>query len=55
MKVSDLETKSTLHDTFPLTEGKKKNNGRIEIRVKVREPFLSKQIEEIKEKWIVFS
>ena len=56
LKVGDpLETKCTIHEVIPLTEGRKTLHGRLEVKVKLREPLLAKQIEEIKEKWIVFT
>lgn len=55
MKLNDLETKCTIHECSAWTQGRKVINGRLEVKVKIREPLLAKQIEEIKEKWIVFS
>lgn len=55
IKLSDFETKCTIHECFPLTEGRKVKSGRLEVKVKLREPLLAKQIEEINEKWIVFT
>lgn len=54
VKLADLDTKCTLHDVHPLVAGRKATNSRLEVIVKLREPLLAKQIEEIKEKWIVF-
>jgi len=54
LKLSDLETKCTIHESIPLSEGRKTLHARLAIKVKLREPLLAKQIEEIKEKWIVF-
>lgn len=54
LKLSDLETKCTIHEVIPFVEGRKALHARLEVKVKIREPFLAKQIEEIKEKWIVF-
>ena len=53
--MSDFETKCTVHECYPLTVGKKVAAGRLEVKVKIREPLLAKQVEEINEKWIVFS
>lgn len=50
-----LEKQCTIHESLQLTEGRKALHGRLEIKVKLREPLLAKQIEEIKEKWIVFT
>ncbi|XP_054154465.1 coiled-coil and C2 domain-containing protein 1-like [Oppia nitens] len=54
IKLTDLESKCTIHETFTLTEGRKPVGGRIEAKVKIREPLLAKQVEEVKEKWLVF-
>lgn len=55
IKLSDFETKCTIYDTFPLVEGRKVVGGRIEAKVRIREPLLAKQIEEVKEKWLIFT
>jgi coiled-coil and C2 domain-containing protein 1 len=52
--LSDLETKCQIFDSFPLTTGRKAIGGQLQIRVKLREPLLAKQIKEIREKWLVF-
>ncbi|KAH9391077.1 Coiled-coil and C2 domain-containing protein 1A [Tyrophagus putrescentiae] len=56
LKVGDiLEKQCTIHQSVQLMEGRKTLHGRLEFKVKLREPLLAKQIEEIKEKWIVFT
>jgi coiled-coil and C2 domain-containing protein 1 len=55
IKLNDFETKCTIHDSFALTEGRKIVGGKIEARVKIREPLLAKQVEEVKEKWLIFT
>lgn len=55
VKMDELETKCTIHESSAWTRGRKVIDGRLEVKVKIREPLLAKQIEEIKEKWIVFS
>ncbi|CAG2165129.1 unnamed protein product, partial [Oppiella nova] len=54
IKLTDFETKCTIHESFALTEGRKAVGGRIEAKVRIREPLLAKQVEEVKEKWLVF-
>ncbi|CAG2113994.1 unnamed protein product, partial [Medioppia subpectinata] len=54
IKMTDFETKCTIHESFPLTEGRKAVGGRLEAKVRIREPLLAKQLEEVKEKWLVF-
>lgn len=36
-----------------LLEGKKAVGGRLELRVRVREPILRQQVDELREKWLV--
>ena len=36
-----------------LMDGRKTCGGRLEFKVRVRDPFVSKQVEEVKEKWVV--
>lgn len=54
IKLVDFETKCTIHETFELTEGRKVVGGRLEVKVRIREPLLAKQVEEVKEKWLSF-
>ncbi|KAM7351958.1 lethal (2) giant discs 1 isoform 1-T4 [Cochliomyia hominivorax] len=53
VKLQPLETKCDIHDTFDLVEGRKKVGGKLEVKLRVRNPILTKQIEHINEKWIV--
>jgi len=34
-------------------EGRKAVGGKLEVKVRVREPFVTKQVEEVKEKWLI--
>lgn len=34
-------------------EGRKKVGGKLEVRVRVRHPMLTQQVEKIEEKWLV--
>lgn len=38
---------------FQLTEGRKTVGGKLEVKIRVRDPFKSKQVEETKEKWLI--
>lgn len=38
---------------FQLTEGRKQVGGKLEVKIRVRDPFKGKQVEETKEKWLV--
>ncbi|XP_030241515.1 coiled-coil and C2 domain-containing protein 1-like isoform X1 [Drosophila navojoa] len=53
VKLQQLETKCDIHDTFDLMDGRKHVGGKLEIKVRVRNPILTKQMEHIDEKWLV--
>ncbi|XP_041449741.1 coiled-coil and C2 domain-containing protein 1-like isoform X2 [Drosophila obscura] len=53
VKLQPLETKCDIHDTYDLMDGRKQVGGKLEIKVRVRNPILTKQIEHINEKWLV--
>ena len=36
-----------------LVEGRKQVGGKLEVKIRVRDPFKGKQVEETKEKWLV--
>lgn len=36
-----------------LTDGRKSVGGKLEVKVRIRDPFKNKQVEEVKEKWLV--
>lgn len=49
-----LETKCTLHDSFDLTDERKKMvGGKLEVKIRVRNPIVAKQLEKVTEKWLV--
>lgn len=53
VKLQPLETKCDIHDTFDLMEGRKQVGGKLEVKIRVRNPILTKQIEHVNEKWLV--
>ncbi|XP_075151892.1 lethal (2) giant discs 1 isoform X2 [Haematobia irritans] len=53
VKLQPLETKCDIHDTFELMDGRKSVGGKLEIKVRVRNPILTKQIEHLNEKWLI--
>ncbi|EDW03801.1 coiled-coil and C2 domain-containing protein 1-like isoform X2 [Drosophila grimshawi] len=53
VKLQQLETKCDIHDTYDLMDGRKQVGGKLEIKVRVRNPILTKQMEHIDEKWLV--
>ncbi|XP_035224781.1 coiled-coil and C2 domain-containing protein 1-like isoform X2 [Stegodyphus dumicola] len=53
IKLVDLESVCLIHDCFNLMDGRKACGGKLEIKVRIREPLLTKQVEETCEKWLV--
>jgi len=53
MKLATLETKCEIHDSFDLYSGRKPVGGKVEIKVRLRNPVVTKQIEQAQEKWLV--
>ncbi|KAG7203396.1 hypothetical protein KM043_013465 [Ampulex compressa] len=52
VKLQPLETKCILHDSFPLMEGRKAVGGKLELKIRLRNPILTKQIEQITDRWL---
>ncbi|XP_029163018.1 LOW QUALITY PROTEIN: coiled-coil and C2 domain-containing protein 1-like [Nylanderia fulva] len=52
IKLQPLESQCTLHDSFPLMDGRKATGGKLEIKIRLRNPILFKQIENMTEKWL---
>ena len=55
VKLTPLETTCTLHDTFPLMEGRRAVGGKVEVIIKLRNAVITKQVEKREEKWLVIS
>ncbi|XP_076665307.1 lethal (2) giant discs 1 isoform X3 [Andrena cerasifolii] len=53
VKLQPLETKCVLHDSFPLMDGRKATGGKLELKMRLRNPILTKQIEQITDKWLI--
>lgn len=53
VKLLPLETKCIIHDSFDLMDGRKPVGGKLEVKVRIRHPILTKQVEQIQEKWLV--
>ncbi|XP_058832643.1 coiled-coil and C2 domain-containing protein 1-like isoform X2 [Topomyia yanbarensis] len=53
VKLQPLETQCEIHDSFPLMDGRKTVGGTLEVKIRVRNPIVTKQIEQIKEKWLI--
>ncbi|XP_032665522.1 coiled-coil and C2 domain-containing protein 1-like isoform X2 [Odontomachus brunneus] len=52
VKLQPLENQCTLHDSFPLMDGRKAAGGKLELKIRLRNPILFKQIESITDKWL---
>ncbi|XP_055329566.1 coiled-coil and C2 domain-containing protein 1-like [Paramacrobiotus metropolitanus] len=48
-----LETHCVLHGAFNLMNGKQAAGGKLEVRVRLREPIVKPEVEELREKWLV--
>ncbi|XP_055885542.1 coiled-coil and C2 domain-containing protein 1-like isoform X1 [Biomphalaria glabrata] len=53
IKLQPLENQCTIHESFDLMEGRKSVGGKLEVKVRIRDPFKNKQVDEVKEKWLV--
>ncbi|GFN95176.1 coiled-coil and c2 domain-containing protein 1-like protein [Plakobranchus ocellatus] len=53
VKLQPLENKCTVHDSYDLMDGRKTVGGKLEVKLRIRDPLKSKQVEEVKEKWLV--
>ncbi|XP_012233142.2 coiled-coil and C2 domain-containing protein 1-like isoform X1 [Linepithema humile] len=52
VKLQPLESQCVLHDSFPLMDGRKATGGKLELKIRLRNPILFKQIENITDKWL---
>ncbi|CAL4087630.1 unnamed protein product, partial [Meganyctiphanes norvegica] len=49
-----LENKCTLHEAFDLTDDRKKMvGGKLEVKIRLRNPVVTKQLEKVTKKWLV--
>ncbi|KAG8194016.1 hypothetical protein JTE90_003617 [Oedothorax gibbosus] len=53
IKLCELESKCLVHDSFNLMDGRKACGGKLEVKVRVRDPLFGKQVEEVRERWLV--
>ncbi|XP_078317784.1 coiled-coil and C2 domain-containing protein 1-like isoform X2 [Crassostrea virginica] len=53
VKLQPLDNKCTVHDSYDITDGRKTLGGKLEVKLRIRDPFKSKQVEETREKWLV--
>jgi coiled-coil and C2 domain-containing protein 1 len=55
VKLQPLEAKCVLHESFALMDGRKAVGGQVEVKLRIRNPVVTKQIEKVEEKWLVIS
>jgi len=53
VKLQPLETACTLHDTWPLMEGRRAVGGKVEVKIRLRNAVATKQVQRVEEKWLV--
>ncbi|KAF6214602.1 hypothetical protein GE061_009345 [Apolygus lucorum] len=53
VKLLPLETVCTIHDSFDLMDGRKPLGGKLEVKIRIRHPIQTKQVEQLREKWLV--
>ncbi|XP_077496254.1 lethal (2) giant discs 1 isoform X2 [Amblyomma americanum] len=53
IKFEELENKCEIHDSYDVFDSKRPSGGKLEVKVRVREPFVSKQVEEIRHRWLI--
>ncbi|KAH1003110.1 coiled-coil and C2 domain-containing protein 1-like isoform X2 [Dendroctonus ponderosae] len=53
LKLQPLETVCELHDSFELMDGRRKTGGKLEVRLRLRSPIVTQQVEQIQEKWLI--
>ncbi|XP_037297834.1 coiled-coil and C2 domain-containing protein 1-like isoform X2 [Manduca sexta] len=53
VKLAPLETHATLHDAYPLMDGRRPAGGSLEVKVRVRTPLLHQEVENTTHRWLV--
>lgn len=53
VKLQPLETTCEIHDSFDIMDGRKANGGKLEVKIRIKNPILTKQIEHTEEKWLI--
>ncbi|XP_076256972.1 lethal (2) giant discs 1 isoform X1 [Rhynchophorus ferrugineus] len=55
LKLQQLETQCEIHDSFDVMDGRRKTGGKLEIRLRLRNPIVTQQVEQIQEKWLIIA
>ncbi|XP_062500728.1 coiled-coil and C2 domain-containing protein 1-like [Corticium candelabrum] len=53
MKLEDLESQCEVHECVSVMNNRKSTRGKLEIKVRLREPLLRQEIKLVKERWVV--
>ncbi|XP_061384026.1 coiled-coil and C2 domain-containing protein 1-like isoform X1 [Danaus plexippus] len=53
VKLAPLESVTTLHDSYPLMEGRRPAGGSLEVKLRVRTPLLQQQFEHTTVRWLI--
>jgi len=53
VKLADLLNHCVLHTAVELMDGRKPIGGKLEIKLRIRDPIIGKEVEEVQEKWTV--
>ncbi|XP_034828473.1 coiled-coil and C2 domain-containing protein 1-like isoform X2 [Maniola hyperantus] len=53
VKLAPLETQVTLHEAFPLMDGRRPAGGSLEVKLRMRTPLLQQQVENTTHRWLV--
>ncbi|XP_066581039.1 coiled-coil and C2 domain-containing protein 1-like isoform X2 [Prorops nasuta] len=52
VKLQALETQCTIHDSYKLMDGRKAVGGQLEVKIRLRNPIITKQIEQVTDRWL---
>ena len=55
IELQPLESQCTIHDSFSLMDGRRAVGGKLEVKVRIRDAVLTKQIEKTQLKWLVIT
>ncbi|RNA04241.1 coiled-coil and C2 domain-containing 1-like [Brachionus plicatilis] len=53
VKLQQLENSATIHDAFDLLEGRRQIGGKLEVKIRIREPIAHKKVHELELRWLI--
>lgn len=53
VKLQPLETASEIHNAFELLDGRRSTGGKLEVKIRIREPLLHKGVQTVEHKWLI--